>query len=174
MKIRNNVSGIFKKIFQMNPLPDKTKKHQETPFLLVLLLWHVEEPPTRQTSPYSWGMFEGLRERERERGRRRRRDSETYVESTRLHLSSSKCNHFLIRDPSLLIRVDNIMWEGQDPQFSRMWEDRDPHNLSMSFGTWIDQFLGITSGWTGVTITKVFSTILLDCQTWITLSLGQF
>ena len=49
----------------------------------------------------------------REGGRRRRRDSETYVESTRMHLSSSKCNPFLLRDPPLFIRVDkNSQKEG--------------------------------------------------------------
>ena len=34
----------------------------------------------------------------------------------------------------------------------------------MSFGAWIVQFLGVTSGWAGVTITKFFSAILLDHQ----------
>ena len=37
------------------------------------------------------------------------------------------------------MRVDNSIWEG----------------------------LGVTSGWTGVTITKFFSTILIDCQTYM-------
>ncbi len=78
----------------------------------------AEEPPTRKTPPSFFVFvclrlsvcesvfvtFESGRER-REGGRRRKKDSETYVESTRLHLSSSKCNHFLIRDPALLIRV---------------------------------------------------------------------
>ena len=36
------------------------------------------------------------------------------------------------------------------------------------------QFLGVTSGWAGVTITKFFSDILLDYQTRIALSLEQF
>jgi hypothetical protein len=44
----------------------------------------------------------------------------------------------------------------------------------MSFGGWIDQFLGVTSGWSGVTITKFFSAILLDYQTRIDLSLEKF
>jgi hypothetical protein len=44
----------------------------------------------------------------------------------------------------------------------------------MSFWTWIAQFLGDTSGWAGVTITKFFSAILLDYQTWVALSVRQF
>ena len=44
----------------------------------------------------------------------------------------------------------------------------------MSFGSWpkLAQFLGVTSGWTGITITKFFSDILLDYQNWDTLRLG--
>ena len=54
-----------------------------------------------------------------------------------------------------------------------MWESgTEIPTFSMSFGTWLTQFLGVTS--VGVTITKFFSVILLDYQTWITLSLGQF
>jgi hypothetical protein len=40
----------------------------------------------------------------------------------------------------------------------------------MSFEAWIAQFRGVTSGW----MAKFFSAILLDYQTWIALSLGQF
>jgi hypothetical protein len=43
----------------------------------------------------------------------------------------------------------------------------------VSFGSWIAQFLGVTSGWTGVTITKFFTVrSLFSYQT--VLSLGQF
>jgi hypothetical protein len=56
-----------------------------------------------------------------------------------------------------------------------MWEGRDPHIFfSMSSVGWIAQFLGVTSGWAGVTITKFFSAILLDYQTLIALSLDKF
>jgi hypothetical protein len=39
---------------------------------------------------------------------------------------------------------------------------------------WIAQFLGVTSRWPRVTITKFFSAILLDYKTRIALSLEQF
>ncbi len=59
--------------------------------------------------------------------------------------------------------------------FLAWWEGRDPNIFPCLSGhQWIVQFLGVTSGWADVTITKFFSVILLEYQTWIVLSLGQF
>ena len=46
--------------------------------------------------------------------------------------------------------------------------------LLVTYGVWIAEFLGVTSGSAGVTITKFLSAIPLDYETRIALSLEQF
>jgi hypothetical protein len=56
----------------------------------------------------------------------------------------------------ITLKVPRVEWyQGlkntpRNKLFSNMWEGRDPH-ISMSL---VGHFLGVTSGWAGVTITK--------------------